>query len=160
MACFKSAASAMIATAALGAQPCIAATQDRDFSAMHSATLVFVGLNVRMPLGAAATAKPAARLQLTTAFNVRDARTGTMQTFKGDGLELGASKRGQPTLYLNGQSTAAMKTRLKMSGTTKAVLIVGGVLVLLGAVLFAAANSGLGDTCPEFEGSRDHCVNP
>jgi len=118
------------------------------------------GFNVRMALGAAAKTKPTARLQLTSAFNVRDARTGSMQTFKGHGLEIGAAKSGQPALYLNGRNTTDIKAKLRMSGTTKAVLILGGVLVALAVVVAAAASSGLGDTCPEFEGSRDHCIDP
>ena len=151
---------AFVAMGALAVQPCAAAYYTPRASGAETQTSAFVELNVRMPLGAAARAKPTARLQLTSAFNVRDARTGSMQTFKGHGLEIGAAKSGQPALYLNGRNTTDIKAELGMSGTTKTVLILGGVLVALAVVVAAAASSGLGDTCPEFEGSRDHCIDP
>lgn len=152
---------ALIAIGVLTAQPCVAAT-DRHFSeATPARSSAFAGLSVRLPLGQAKPAKPVARLQLTTAFSVRDARTGLVRSSKANGLELGALRSGKPALYLNGRSAAEYKTKLGVSGTTKTVLIVGGLL-LVGVVVLAAAagGSGLGDTCPEFEGSRDHCIDP
>ncbi len=151
---------ALVVMCVFAAQPCAAAHYSSGAPGAETRTSAFVGFNVRMALGAAAKTKPTARLQLTSAFNVRDARTGSTQTFKGHGLEIGAAKSGQPALYLNGRNTTDIKAKLGMSGTTKTVLILGGVLVALVVVVAAAASSGLGDTCPEFEGSRDHCIDP
>jgi hypothetical protein len=76
-------------------------------------------------------AKPSARLQLTTTHSHRDIRTGSVDTFKAQGLEIGDAKGGKPTLYLNGQSTADAQKKLGI-GTGTALLKAGGaVLVLL-----------------------------
>ncbi len=104
---------------ALATQPCAAAYYTPRATGAETQTSAFVGLNVRMLLGGAARAKPTARLELTSAFNVGDARTGSMQTFKGHGLEIGAAKSGQPALYLNEHNTADLKARLGMSGTVE-----------------------------------------
>ncbi len=39
-------------------------------------------------------------------------------------------------------------------------LIVGGVHVAVLVVLLTACVTGMGDTCPEVGGSREHCIDP
>ncbi|MBA3678275.1 MAG: hypothetical protein H0W74_12880 [Sphingosinicella sp.] len=114
-----------------------------------------------MPLSGATKVKPSARLQFTTGYDVLDTRTGSVQSFKARGLEIGTARNGKPTFFLNGQDSAGMQEKLQLNGSTgSTLLIVGGVLLVLAVVAVAAGGAGLGDTCPEFGGSRDHCINP
>lgn len=151
-------AAAFAAAIVLAVQPCAAASFESGTSA--GTPSAFAGVNVRLPLGQA-KARPEARLQFTSAYTVRDVRTGAVESFKAKGLEIGAARNGKPTFFLNGQSGAAMQKRLGMNGSTgTTVLIVGGVLLALVVVAVAAGGAGMGDTCPTIGGSRDHCINP
>ncbi len=114
---------------ALSAQPCAAAYYGPAVIGAEARIATFAGLNLRMPLGATARPKPTAGLQLTSAFNVRDANKGTMLTLKGHGLEAGVAKGGKPSLYLNGRNATDIEEKLRMSGATKTILVAGGVLV-------------------------------
>ncbi|HLL58814.1 MAG TPA: hypothetical protein VK391_02865 [Allosphingosinicella sp.] len=131
-----------IAVAAIGllaAQPCAAATGSAAWS--DGRMSAFAGANVRLPLGGAKAARPSARLQLTTSYNVRDARTGAVQSFRAQGLEFGATGNGAPTFYMNGQSTAQMQKKLQLSGSTKnTVLIIFGVALVAVTVLVLVAS--------------------
>jgi hypothetical protein len=96
-------------------------------------------MNVRLPLDSSTRAKPSARLQLTAAYSAIDARTGAIQTLKGQGLELGAGAKGKPAFYLNGRNTAEMKQKLELGGSTGTILLVAGAaLVVLVVVAFAS----------------------
>jgi hypothetical protein len=126
-----------IAVAAIGllaAQPCAAATGSAAWS--DGRMSAFAGANVRLPLGGAKVARPSARLQLTTSYNVRDARTGSVQSYKSQGLEFGATRHGAPTFFMNGQSTAQIQKKFGMSGSTmNTVWIVLGVALVAVSVL-------------------------
>lgn len=131
----------MLTTAGvLAAQPCAAAA---DTAAWDEPRLpAFAGLSIRMPLGNTKAALPSARLQLTTSYHLRDDRTGSVQTLKANGLEIGASARGTPSLYLNGQSTAEIKEKVRLSGSSDTATIVLGVaLVVVGVLVIANLNT-------------------
>jgi len=105
----------------------------------------FAGLNVRMSLGGAKRARPSARLQLTTSYDVRDTRTGSIKTFKVQGLEIGAGRNGAPAFYINGQSTAQMQKKLRLSSSTSnTVWIVAGVALVAVAVLVLVSTDEAG----------------
>lgn len=131
-------AAALVAAGVIALQPCAAAEDFRDFNPTHRRTSAFAGVNVRLPLDARTQAKPPARLQLTAAYSAMDARTGAIQTLKGQGLEIGAGAKGKPALYLNGQSTAEMKQKLELGSTGTTLLVVGGLLLVL--LVVAAAS--------------------
>ena len=125
---------------ALIAQPC-AASDYREARPTQQQSSAFAGISVRLPLGQAQQAKPTARLQLTTSHTLRNDWTGASQTFKAQGLEIGGTKDGKPALYLNGQSTAEMQEKLRLSSSTPdAVWIVLGVGLV--AVVLLLATSG------------------
>ena len=130
-------AAAAMAAGMLAAQPCAAAEDLRDQSGQERQASAFGGVSVRVPLGRTAGAKPSARLRLTTGYSVRDRLTGASRSFRGHGLELGAGTAGKPTLYLGGQNSAEMKTKLGIGGKTTTILVVGGVVLLLLIVLAA-----------------------
>lgn len=155
----KHLAGAAAALAMAAAHPAVAASDRQDLAASQRTPSAFAGLSLRLPLGGRAAEKPFVALQLTTTYDIRDARTGSRETVRPRGLEIGPRQDGRPALFLNGQDTAAMRHGLNLSGGTSTLLIVGGVLVVV-VLAAAAAGSGLGDTCPEYEGSRDHCINP
>jgi hypothetical protein len=136
----------MAATAAgvLAAQPCAAAAGPGHFGEGRIAS--FAGVNVRMPLGQAGRNRPSARLQLTSSHHMRDARTGSVRTFKAKGLELGADRNGAPALYLNGQTTAEIKERAGLaSSTPDTVWMVFGVALVAVGVLVISNLDGLSD---------------
>lgn len=129
----------LLAAGMLVAQPC-AASDFLDAQAMQRQSSTFAGLNVRLPLGHAQRSKPTARLQFTASHSYRDQRTGTTQTVRAPGLEIGGSKGGKPALYLNGQNTAEMQEKLRLSGSTpNEVWIVLGVGLVAVVVLLAAS---------------------
>ena len=147
-----------VAAAALVAQACPAAPSPVG---PGGGTSAFAGVRLRMPLGGEA-ARPQVRLQLAPAYAVRDARTGTVESVRAEGLEIGLGRGGRPDLYLNGQASRDLKPKLSVKGSTgTTLLIVGGVLVALVVVAAAAGGAaGFGDTCPTVGGSRAHCTNP
>ncbi len=148
---------AMLAVGMFVAQPC-AASNLRDGQVMLRQSSAFAGLNVRMELGQARKAKPTARLQFTTSHTFRDERSGATQTFRAQGLEIGSTKGGKPTFYLNGQSTADMQKKHNIGGTGTTLLIVGGVLLVLVVAAVAASGPGPGE-CPIIDGNDDHCID-
>ena len=131
----------LTAAGALTAQPCAAATTSGGWDERRMST--FAGLNVRMPLGSPKLTRPSARLQMTTSYQLRDSRTGSVQMLKAEGLEIGASARGAPTLFLNGQSTAQMNEKLRLSGqnSNTAAIVLGVALVVVVGVVIANLNT-------------------
>ena len=130
---------ALLAAGMLAGQPC-AASDFGNAQAMQRQSSTFAGLNVRLPLGHAQRSMPTARLQFTTSHSYRDERTGTTQTVRAQGLEIGGSKGGKPTLYLNGLKTAEMQEKLRLSGSTpNEVWIIFGVGLVAVVVLLAAS---------------------
>lgn len=160
MASIKSAA-AGIAAALLLTQPCAAADDFREFSATNRQMTAFAGVNVRLPLGGTAEAKPSARLQFTTGHSLYDSGSGAERTYRGRGLEIGAGKTGLPTFFVGGQNAAELQKKLGLKGgSSTTLLIVGGALVAVIIVALAAGGAGIGDTCPTVGGDRSHCINP
>lgn len=141
------------------AAPATAANETWNGNAADPRPSAFAGVSVRLPLGQKSAAKPQARLQLTT-YSVDSSKPWRTREFSPTGFELGLSRTGKPMLFAGGQNTAEVQRKMGLDRTTT-ILIVAGVAVAV-VVLIAAAgsNSGLGDTCPEYEGSRDHCINP
>ena len=135
------ASGAFAALAMLAAQPCAAA----DFNTTErgpavTRTSAFAGLNVRVPMGRTPGAKPSARLQLTTAYTLQDLRTGSMKTYKAQGLELGTGALGKPAFYMSGQEISRKNVeKLKLGGTGNTVLYVVGGVVVVGVILLLAA---------------------
>jgi hypothetical protein len=134
----------LAAIGTLVAQPCIAATQSAETDERRMAA--FAGLNVRIALGASKPARPAARLQLTSSYHVRDARTGSRQTLKAKGLEIGVARNGTPALYMNGQNAAEIKNKAGLSSSTPdTVWIIFGVALVAVGVLVISNLDGLSD---------------
>ena len=146
---------AMAAATMLVAQPVAAADLGSVPSDQRRAA-AFGGLKVSLPLGNRGPAKATARLQLAYGGQLRDSRTGSVRAFSPPGLELGASGKGKPMLFVGGQNAAEVERRLGVRGSTgKTILIVGGVLIVLvivGSVLAAPAD--LLDPC---DGPDDIC---
>jgi LPXTG-motif cell wall-anchored protein len=71
-------------------------------------------------------------LKLSTSYNVRNLRTGALDSFKAQGLEIGAARGGGPTLHLNGRSLARSDRELALTGSTS-----NTVLIVLGVTLAA-----------------------
>jgi hypothetical protein len=151
---------AVFAAAIFAAQPCAAADDIRDSGAGDRSVAAFAGMSLRLPVGEARRARPTARLQFTTSYAVRDARTGSTATFRAPGLEIGAGKAGKAAFFLNGEKAADVQGRMGLGGTGTTLLVVGGVLLGVVVVALAAGGAGIGDTCPIINGSRDHCINP
>jgi hypothetical protein len=121
------------------ATPSLAADDLRDNGSFERRSGAFAGANLRMPLGTKA-ATPTARLQLTMIHSLEDRQSGSpTRSFKPAGFELGISGKKAPALFLNGQSMAATKQKLGLSGSTKTIAIIGGVL-LAGAAAFLIFN--------------------
>jgi hypothetical protein len=131
-------AAAIAAIAMLAAQPCGAAEDLRDTGVRERHASAFGGLNLRVPFGGREAGKPQARLQLAAASTVRDTRSGSTLTKRAQGLELGIAEKGKPALFMGGQNTAEMKTKLGVGGSTTTYIVVGGALVLLLVVLAAS----------------------
>jgi hypothetical protein len=98
----------------------------------------FGGVNLRVPFGGQDAGKPQARLQLAAASTSRDLRSGSTLTNRAHGLEIGTGAKGKPALFMGGQNTAEMKTRLGVGGSTTTIIVVAGVAVLLLVVLAAS----------------------
>lgn len=131
-------AGALAALSLAAAQPVAAAGYAPERGPTEMRASAFAGFNVRVPMGRTA-AKPSARLQLTTAYTFRDARTGATRTLKPHGLELGAGKSGA-AFFAGGQELSRKNVEtLKLGdGGTTVLYVVGGILVL-GVVLLLAA---------------------
>jgi len=150
-------ATVLLAAGMLIAHPCVASDL-RDSQATMRQSSAFAGLNVRLPLGQAQTAKPTARLQLAASHTFRDERTGATQTFRSQGLEIGGTKSGRPTLYLNGQSTADVEKKLGIGGTGTTLLVVGGIVLAI-VVVVALSDFSIFPECEAYEGNDDHCID-
>ncbi len=151
--------SAFLGIAVIMAQPAVAASDMGIPGASgFSRPAAFGGVTVRLPLGRQAAPKPEARLQLTT-YRADTTQPWRVRTLDPSGLQLGVSKAGKPLVFAGGQKTAEIKQKMELNtGTT--LLIVGGILAAIVVVALAAGGAGMGDTCPEVGGSRDHCINP
>lgn len=158
MAMFAKYVGAVLSLTVVAAQPAVAAEQLSLAASSLTRPAAFGGLTVRLPLSRQGRAKPEARVQLTT-YRMDAAEAGHVRTFDPRGIQLGLSKAGKPLLFAGGENVSQVKQRLGLNtGTT--LLIVGGVVAAVVVVALASGGAGMGDTCPEFNGSRDHCINP
>ncbi len=149
---------AFLSIAMIAAQPAAAQDLGSIGASDISRPAAFGGVTVRLPLGRQAAAKPEARLQLTT-YRMDSSQPSRMRAFNPKGLELGFSKARKPLLFAGGHNVAQAEQKMGLNtGTT--LLIVAGVVVVVLVVALASGGGGLGDTCPEIDGSRDHCIDP
>jgi hypothetical protein len=132
---------AMAAAGLAAAQPCAAASPPGGWDERRASA--FAGVNLRIALRGGERARPSARLQLATSYKVRDARTGSVETYTAQRLEIGASRQGA-AFYMNGRKPAEIKKTLQLSGSTgDAVWIVFGVTLLAVGVLVLSKSSEL-----------------
>lgn len=142
----------------LAAQPC--AAQSANAARFERPVSAFAGVNLTLAIDPAIKAKPSVRLQFTADPGSEDGTIPSMD-FRPRGLEIGLLETGKPAVFVNGRSAAKVQDELDFGGSGgQTALIVGGVLVAVVVLAVAAGSSGLGDTCPTIEGSRDHCINP
>jgi hypothetical protein len=128
----------LLAAMLFAAEPCLAAPDLADAGSRQQRMSGFAGLNLRLPLGGAADAKPRARFQLTVAHSSADHRTGAFRTTRAPGMELGATGAGKPALFVSGQNMADAKNELGFKSTTATIVLVGvGVLAVLYVVAAA-----------------------
>jgi hypothetical protein len=129
------------AAALLAAQPCLAAEDYRESRSGQVRTGAFAGVTLDVPLDRSASSRrPAARLQLTSIREVREAN-GATRTWRAEGVQLGADRRGRPALTIAGRNPLDERERLGIGGSTgTTVLIVGGI-VLIVVVLASIADA-------------------
>lgn len=136
-------ATPLLAAAMLVAQPCLAAEDLRDAGSGQRTSSAFAGASLRIPLGSARPAAPAARLQLGLRHDVRDSRGGSLGRDSRSALfELGATRLGKPAFYVGGCEVTEAKRRLGVSGNKGwlvPALIIGAVVV--GVVLLTDPTS-------------------
>ena len=141
------------AVAAMAAQPCLAADDMRDAGAGERRSSAFAGLSVKVPVGrSGGSRETTARLQISTVHETRDARSGSVRSFRPAGLELGLGAKGKAALYLNGQETKAIERKLGIGGSTTTLIVIGGIVVLV--LIVAAAASAVPQPGPR-EGAFD-----
>ncbi len=133
----------MFALLAIMGQPVSAGTHVADVQAVEQRSAAFAGLNIRMPLGVRATTRPDARLKLGVTHRLSSGRSGMTDRVQDRAvLELGLARTGKPLLFLAGQDTAKVESKLGVNGTETALLIAGGVLLAAGGAFLLFADSG------------------
>ena len=136
---------AAIAITSLVAQPCTAQSVAPLETGRQASG--FVGLNLNVPLGGAVKPQPSLRLQATLEHRRYDPYAVVPTVFRPRGFELGLSSKGEVAFFLNGESAAEVEKRLELGGTGGTVLIIGGVLLAAGVVIFLVAADDFGDEC-------------
>jgi hypothetical protein len=132
---------AALAAAAMMAQPCLAADDFRDSGPSEVRMGAFAGVGVRLPLDRTAQSRrPTARLQFTSIREVREANGGT-RTWRAEGVQIGADRRGRPALTIAGRNPFDERERLGVGGSTTTALVVVGGLVLVVFVLASVADA-------------------
>ena len=140
-----------LAGIALAARPCLAAEDMiSDRNGLEVRRDSFAGLNVSMAFGGAKPRQATARLQLTSVTKVWGPySSGSVQTHRPRGLELGFDKAAAPVFYVGGQDTATLEQKLGVRGRTGTVLlIVGGVALIVLLVVAAKETAGFGSLPP------------
>jgi hypothetical protein len=137
----KLGSAAIAAMLAMAAQPCLAADDFRAAGAGERRSSAFAGVRLRLPLGAENPERPSARLQVATFHDYRDASGATVRSHRSQGVELGLSGGRAPALFVGGRNVAATRERLEASGSTRTLLIVGGVVIVAVVVLAAVASA-------------------
>lgn len=127
------------------AQPCFAADDIRDIGSPRREAAAFAGANFRLEFGRATRPRPTARLQLGVTHSYGDiGPAAPTQVHMVRGIELGASGSGEPRFYLGGQDAREIGRRLGVNGSTRTILIVGGVLVVVVVVGLLTSGGSLG----------------
>jgi len=142
----------MSAAAMFVAQPCLAAQDYRETGASERRSGVFVGLNVRIPMGQGNPESPSARMQLTTTHEDRNGAGAVVGADRPAGLELGLTRTGSTSLHIAGQDLRRTRERLALNGSTTTYLIIGGVV--LAVIVLASVASALPTPGPR-EGAFD-----
>ena len=106
----------------------------------------FVGIRLRMDMGASHRAVPQARFAMGLVHHDA-APGGTLQRSTPSWLELGASRSGRAEFYVAGQQFTDLQNRLGVDRTTAAVIGVGVIAVA------AAVAISMGDDDDE----QAHC---
>jgi hypothetical protein len=141
-------AAAAAALLALAAQPCAAAGDPRDMGATVTRTGAFAGATVRLDLSGRSAAKPSARLQLgMTQTHENSVSPALSRTTRGAVLELGASDRGAPVLFVGGQKMKDLKTRAGLQSSTGTILVVLGAVAAAAVLLTVVAADGDDEDC-------------
>ena len=138
-----------IATVSLlmaAAQPSFAAEDMRDIGSPQHQSAAFAGANFRLELGRGFRTRPTARLQLGVTHTYRDIGSAApTQMHRVSAIELGASRAGEPRLYVGGQDVRQIEQRLGANASTGTVLlIVGGVLVAVVVIGLMSSGGQLG----------------
>jgi hypothetical protein len=130
------------------AQPRAAAADPGDIGATVTRTGAFAGAAVRLRLSGRKAARPSARLQLGMTRSYEDPVSPALsRTTRGAVLELGASDRGAPVLFVGGQKMKDIKTRAGLGGSTGTVLLVVGAVAAAAVLIAMAGSSGDKDDC-------------
>lgn len=54
-----------------------------------------------------------------------------------------------------------MRSKVQVATRLKHIRLIGAaIFVAVAPVVLAACVTGMGDTCPEVGGSREHCIDP
>ncbi|HEV2123250.1 MAG TPA: hypothetical protein VGW38_10810 [Chloroflexota bacterium] len=132
---------AAAALAMLAGQPCLAAEDMRAPGAPERRSATFAGASVRLPLDRPAKAKPSARLQLAMTHDYWGANgVPRAPVASGSALELGLGTKGKPALYMGGVEVKQAQQQLGVGGSTgTTVLIVGGIVLVVGALALLAS---------------------
>jgi hypothetical protein len=117
---------AAFAAAFLMSGPCLAAQDIGSADPSRAGVAAFAGGSIKLPLGGGAKARPVARLRLGT---MRSA--GPRAEFGQGGLELGLGAKGAPQIFIGGQSSAEVKRRLGVSGSTHTAVVVVFAVALI-----------------------------
>jgi len=142
------AAAGAAAMLTLAAQPCAAAADPRDIGAIATHTGGFAGAAVRLDLSGRKAARPTARLQLGVTRSYENSFSPALSsTTRGAVLELGASDKGAPVLFVGGQKMKDIKTRAGLEGSTGTVLLVVGAVAAAAVLVAMASSSGDEDDC-------------
>lgn len=136
---------AVAAATMLAAQPCLAADDIRELGMVEHRSAMFAGANVRLGFGGPQRQAPAARLQVGMTHIYQDRRSASPATvYRLSGFELGASRRGAPSLSIGRADVREFERRLGLS-TGGAIAIGAGAVVAVLAIAFAAG----GETVPD-----------
>ena len=112
---------------ALASQPAAAAGDFREAQVARP-TAGFVGIRLRMDMGASHRAVPQARFAMGLVHH-DPVRGSALQRSTPAWLELGASRSGRPEFYVAGQRFTNLRNRLGIDRTTAAVIGVGVIAV-------------------------------
>jgi hypothetical protein len=131
---------AAVAAAILAAAPAAAADDLRSAAVGQQHRAAFVGATVRLDLDGPAAAVPQGRLGVGLMRYQRDGR-GAFVSDGGPGLPLAAGlAEGRLSLFVGGEPLSRIERRLNAAGSTRTLLIIGGIAA--GAIAVALLVGG------------------